>query len=818
MPIESPVTLFSRDVQGRYLCNALVEVNAWQSAGGRPFDFIVVGGGTFGAAIAEHLWFRQRERGGGSRVLVIDAGLYSLPEHVQNTGVLGLVDPPEISFDPNAQHPLPPRGEVWGLPWAANIPFKGLAYTLGGRSLYWGGWSPRLLPQELAGWPPATVEALQGLYFDESTRQIGVDETNDFVYGELHNVLRGRLFGGVGSVPAAIPLAQLPPSPLLKPGVPVHELLGLADAGGLTTAQLEEMLKLEAPLAVQARAPHAGFFPLNKFSTVPLLMKAARTASGQLGSNDATKEFMVLPGTHVTRLRVARNASGTWRVLGADTSQGFIELAANGTAVIALGTVESARLAQVSFAGTGIPSALRMGKNLIAHLRSNLTFRVPRSQVPGLSAATGELQTCALFLKCRAEENGNHLGYFHLQITATGGADAKGGGAEDELFKKVPDIDFFDQLRRGDDSHVAFAIRGIGEMQPADPADPQAHASRVDISELSDEYGIPRARVTLQEASSGRDRTLWNVMNRTMLDVAKLLATGLPATLPIMEDGLGTTHHEAGTLWMGDDPDLSVTDAQGRFHWTENLYAAGPCLFPTIGSPNPMLTGIAMARYSGDSIITPLAFQPDPGFTALFDGHSLTGWQMSTIRNQPGRDQPGTFVARRGALEGRSGTDLGMLWFKQRTPARYVLSLEWMMTAPHDNSGVFVGFPDPETEGYDNTSYVAVNIGLEIQIDELARPDNAPVHRTAAIYSFKAADDGPLVVRPPGEWNRYEITVDGANFTVALNGIVVNRFMFAGDPQSPRRALASSAQDPRFIGLQTHTGTVLFRRIQWKAL
>jgi hypothetical protein len=28
------------------------EVNAWKSAGGRSFDVIVVGGGTFGSAIA----------------------------------------------------------------------------------------------------------------------------------------------------------------------------------------------------------------------------------------------------------------------------------------------------------------------------------------------------------------------------------------------------------------------------------------------------------------------------------------------------------------------------------------------------------------------------------------------------------------------------------------------------------------------------------------------------------------------------------------------------------------------------------------------
>jgi hypothetical protein len=55
-----------------------------------------------------------------------------------------------------------------------------------------------------------------------------------------------------------------------------------------------------------------------------------------------------------------------------------------------------------------------------------------------------------------------------------------------------------------------------------------------------------------------------------------------------------------------------------------------------------------------------------------------------------------------------------------------------------------------------------MNFGFEIQIDELARPDNAPIHRTGAIYSFKGPTDGPLIVHPVGEWNQYEITVDGA--------------------------------------------------------
>src|SRR4051812_6570197 len=389
MAKSSEFTSFTKDIQGRYLCNDFSEAEAWRQEGGRAFDIIVVGGGTFGAGIAEHLWYRQRQVGGGLRTLVVEAGRFTLPEHVQNTGILGLSDPgTAFSLDLNAPQPEPPRNEVWGVPWISGTPFKGLAYTVGGRSLYWGGWSPRLLSEEMATWPATTVADLEARYFDESTRQIGVDETNDFIFGELHAALRRRLFDTFGSVPGAMALGSLPSSPLMKPGANLLQLLGLSSAGGLSPADLQNMLKLEAPLGVQARPPHAGFFPLNKFSTVPLLMKAARTAVTDAGGNDAAKEFMVFPDAHVVAIRTTQTTAGTWRVVGVDTSAGFIDLAPGGVAVIALGTIESARLALVTFSGTGIPTLPLMGKNLIAHLRSNLVVRVPRAAIAGLPATT----------------------------------------------------------------------------------------------------------------------------------------------------------------------------------------------------------------------------------------------------------------------------------------------------------------------------------------------------------------------------------------------------------------------------------------------
>src|SRR3954462_7255557 len=481
MVTKTERTSFTLDIQGRYLCNDITEVNAWKTQGGRPFDIIVIGGGPFGGAVAEHLWVRQRQAGGGLRTLVVEAGLFTAPEHVQNTGIQGFDD----GFDPfflneNAPQPELPHKEVWGLPWKATIPFKGLAYTLGGRALFWGGWSPRLLDDEMpATWPAETVADLKARYFDESTRQIGVDETNDFIFGDLQNALRQRLFDNIAAINGAIPLNSLPASPLLTPGADPAALLGLPPGSGLSPQSLKNLLKLEAPLAVQARAPHAGFFPLNKFSVVPLLMKAARTAASDSNGSDSVKEFMVLPDTHVLTLRSVPTSAGTWRISGIDTSRGPIDLAPGGAVVIALGTIENARLALASFDATGLPTLSLIGKNLIAHLRSNLVIRVPRSAISGLSPAVNELQTAALFLKGRAtRSNGDLIVHFHLQISASGGGNTI--GAEDELYRKVPDVDFFDQLKTSTDTHVAIAIRGLGEMEPADPANSAAHPSRVD--------------------------------------------------------------------------------------------------------------------------------------------------------------------------------------------------------------------------------------------------------------------------------------------------------------------------------------------------
>ena len=56
-------TDFSKDVLGRYVCNGLDEALHSTSgrADARAFDIVVVGGGSFGGALAQHLLYVQAQ-------------------------------------------------------------------------------------------------------------------------------------------------------------------------------------------------------------------------------------------------------------------------------------------------------------------------------------------------------------------------------------------------------------------------------------------------------------------------------------------------------------------------------------------------------------------------------------------------------------------------------------------------------------------------------------------------------------------------------------------------------------------------------------
>src|SRR3989442_1586460 len=505
-PLRAEFTPFTLDTMGRFLANTLQEAidSSHQTIGEsrRDFDVIVVGRGSFGSVLDERLFLTDRPH--SYRVLVLEAGPFVLPEHTQNLPFMG--------GEPDMVRPWVADTAQW-LAGHKALNYKGLIYAVGGRSLSWGGWSPQLLDAEVRGWPNSVVGELRSQYFQEASDQIGVDETNDFIYGRLHVGLRKQIHEGLTSSGAkigAVPFALLPDHPVIQYSNPaqltddvLRNWLGLPVGDTTPRAQLLELFKLEAPLAVQSQTL-PGLFPFNKFSAVPVLIRAAR-------------------------------------------------------------------LAETETDGTGPAADARK--------------RLPPSD-------SNALQASALFVKGQTMVDGQER-HFHLQITASG-ISTLGVDSEAELFKKIPDIEHVGAMLRADDKHVVVTLRGIGEMSPRNPD------SKVELAKFDTESGRPAAYVEIGDAGSlsggshetNIDRQVWEAMDAFTDQIAVMLTSGEPfeilgktgevtIAMPARataddiarefphtrrHDALGTTHHDAGTLWMGTDPAISVTNEYGRIH------------------------------------------------------------------------------------------------------------------------------------------------------------------------------------------------------------------------------------------------------------
>jgi glucose/arabinose dehydrogenase/type 1 glutamine amidotransferase len=183
--------------------------------------------------------------------------------------------------------------------------------------------------------------------------------------------------------------------------------------------------------------------------------------------------------------------------------------------------------------------------------------------------------------------------------------------------------------------------------------------------------------------------------------------------------------------------------------------------------------------------------KPQTGYRPIFNGKTLDGWKQAG---------PGKFNVVDGELRTEGG--MGMLWYQAKELKSYSLKLDWKL-AGDDNSGVFVGFPSSDDP------WSAVNNGYEVQIDATDAADRT----TGAVYGFKSADieARDRVLRPSGQWNSYEIRVQGERLQVFLNGVKINDFTNT----DPVRSLKDG-----YVGIQNHGAEdqVSFRNIQLREL
>jgi len=208
----------------------------------------------------------------------------------------------------------------------------------------------------------------------------------------------------------------------------------------------------------------------------------------------------------------------------------------------------------------------------------------------------------------------------------------------------------------------------------------------------------------------------------------------------------------------------------------------------------PLVVAVAiLAGCGADSADAP----PDceaTGWTTLFDGTaaSLGEWRMAG----PGRFE----LLDDGTLATRGG--LGLLWHPDEL-GEHELSVEWSV-AGDDNSGVFVGFPDPGDD-----PMVAVEQGYEVQVDATDAPDRT----TGSLYGVAAPDTAArdAALLPPGEWNTFVVVVRQDRVQVRLNGTLVTDHAVGAGP---------TPAGPGHVGLQNHGegDDVRFREVRVRPL
>src|SRR5262249_43269959 len=172
----------------------------------------------------------------------------------------------------------------------------------------------------------------------------------------------------------------------------------------------------------------------------------------------------------------------------------------------------------------------------------------------------------------------------------------------------------------------------------------------------------------------------------------------------------------------------------------------------------------------------------DAGWVTLFDGKSLDGWDQVGESNW--RVEDGAIV-----VDKMAGKDAGYLVSKN-SYKNFIVRVEFW---PSDdaNSGIYFRCLDPK-KITDRTCYEA-NI-----FDQ--RPD--PSYGTGAITRYVEVNPMP---KAGGKWNTYEVTANGRDITVVLNGATTAK-------------LRNGMFDEGPIVLQHGAGAIKFRKVEVKPL
>ncbi len=215
-----------------------------------------------------------------------------------------------------------------------------------------------------------------------------------------------------------------------------------------------------------------------------------------------------------------------------------------------------------------------------------------------------------------------------------------------------------------------------------------------------------------------------------------------------------------------------------------------------------LIIAVAAIGLAHDSALTRAADADSKrNFVRLYNEKTLDGWEV-----QDGKSD--SWISDGELL---SCVHEGGGWLRSaKKYSDFVLRLEYRIPAG-GNSGVGIRFPDKGNPAF---------AGIEIQIlddDDAQYKDIKDAQHTGSLYYEAAAKHG--ATKPPGQWNKFEVTCLGRQITVVLNGTVINDVDL--DKYTEKHGEGSALADrPEYgrVGMQSHGSRVDFRNIELKDL